>query len=214
MIRTGFDVVDSSFAGPLEGRLNLLLSDKPFSKTYFISRMVRATLREGWVVHYIDLDTFFTVYRRLNILNVPYSENLHIYTVEKDTFNQHISTICSTLTKKPQLIILDSIPAFYHILATSSRPSEVNWRIGLYLALLTRHIRTNRGAILVASLLSAKKIKEDLLVPSYPGGMLTKIRSSTIYELKEKDDYTMELKIIKHERKEVEGKSWFLPLLF
>ena len=214
MLRTGFDPIDTSSAGPLEGRLNLLLGDKPFTKTYFIARMVKAMLEDDWIVHYFDLDTFFTVYRSLNLFNIPDSENLYIYNPEKDTVNQHISTICSTFTKKPQLIILDSIPSFYHILAIRSRPSEVNWRIGLYLALLSHHIRTKKGAILAASLVRSKKIEEDMWIPSYPGGMLTKIRSSTIYELREKDDHTMELKVIKHEKKGVEGRSWSLPLTF
>ena len=214
MLRTGFDPVDISSAGPLEGRVNLLLSERPFTKTYFIARIVKAMLESDWIVHYFDLDTFFTVYRNLKLLNIPYSENLHIYNPEIDTLDQHISNVCSTLSKKPQLIILDSIPAFYHIFATRSKPSEVNWRIGLYIALLLHHIRVNKGAILAASLLRSKKIGEDMWIPSYPGGMLTKIRSSTIYELREKDEYTMELKVIRHEEKSVEGKSWSLPLTF
>jgi len=214
VLRTGFDPVDVSSAGPLEGRVNLLLSERPFTKTYFIARMVKAMLESDWIVHYFDLDTFFTVYRNLKLLNIPYSENLHIYNPEIDTLDQHISNVCSTLSKKPQLIILDSIPAFYHIFATRSKPSEVNWRIGLYIALLSHHIRANKGAILAASLLRSKKIGEDMWIPSYPGGMLTKIRSSTIYELREKDDYTMELRVIKHEKKSVEGRSWSLPITF
>jgi len=214
VLRTGFDPVDISSAGPLEGRVNLLLSERPFTKTYFIARIVKAMLESDWIVHYFDLDTFFTVYRNLKLLNIPYSENLHIYNPEIDTLDQHISNVCSTLSKKPQLIILDSIPAFYHIFATRSKPSEVNWRIGLYIALLLHHIRVNKGAILAASLLRSKKIGEDMWIPSYPGGMLTKIRSSTIYELREKDEYTMELKVIRHEEKSVEGKSWSLPLTF
>ena len=214
MLRTGFDSLDISSAGPLEGGLNLLLSDKPVTKIYFIARLAKAMLEKDWVIHYFDLDTFFTVYRNLNLLNIPNSENLRIYNPKSDTLDQQISIICSTLTKKPQLIILDSIPAFYHILATRSRPSEVNWRIGLYLALLSQHIRANRGAIIAASLPRLKKIREDLWIPSYPGGMLTKIRSSTIYELRGKDDYTLELKVIKHEKKSVEGRSWSLPITF
>jgi hypothetical protein len=214
VLKTGFDVVDVSSAGPVEGRVNLLLSEKPFTKTYFIAKMVKAMLESGWIVHYFDLDTFFTVYRKLNLLNIPYSENLYIYNPEIDTFDQHISTVCSTLSKKPQLIILDSIPAFYHMFATRSKPSEVNWRIGLYIALLLHHIRANNGAILAVSLLRSKKIREDEWIPSYPGGALAKIRSSTIYELKEKDDYTIELRVIKHQEKSVEGKKWSLPLTF
>jgi len=214
VLRTGFDSLDVSSAGPLEGGLNLLLSDKPFAKTYFIARLVKAMLESDWVIHYFDLDTFFTVYRNLSLLSIPNSENLRVYNPESHTLDQYISIICSTLTKKPQLIILDSIPAFYHILATRSIPSEVNWRIGLYLALLSQHIRANRGAILATSLLRLKKVREDMWIPSYPGGMLTKIRSSTIYELRGKDDYTMELKVIKHEKKGLEGRSWSLPLTF
>jgi hypothetical protein len=214
VLKTGFDVVDVSSAGPVEGGVNLLLSEKPFTKTYFIAKMVKAMLESGWIVHYFDLDTFFTVYRKLNLLNIPHSENLHIYNPETDTIDQHISTVCSTLSKKQQLIILDSIPAFYHIFATRSKPSEVNWRIGLYIALLSHYIRANKGAIVAASLLRSKKIGEDVWIPSYPGGMLTKIRSSTIYELREKDEYTIELKVIKHEKKSVEGRSWSLPLTF
>lgn len=214
MLRTGFDSLDTTPARPLERRLNLLLSDKPFYKTYFIARLVKAMLESGWLIHYLDLDTFFTVYRNLNLLILPNTENLRVYNPEINTLDQQISTICSTLAKKPQLIVLDSIPAFYHILATRSRPSEVNWRIGLYLALFSQHIRANRGAILAASLLRSKKIREGMWIPSYPGGMLAKLRSSTIYELVERDDCTMELKIIKHEKKSVEGRSWSLPLTF
>ena len=212
MLRTGFDSLDISSAGPLEGGLNLLLSDNLFIKTYFIARLVKAMLESGWIVHYIDLDTFFTIYRKLNLINIPISENLYVYNPERDALNRLISTICSTLTRK-QLIILDSIPAFYHILITRSKPSEVNWRIGLYLALLTQHIRTTGGAVLASSLLRSKKMREGW-IPSYPGGMFTKIKSLTIYELREKDDYTIELRVIKHEKKGVEGKRWFLPLTF
>jgi len=212
VLRTGFGLIDTSPARPLEGKLNLLLADNPFIKTYFIARTVKTILEDNWIVHYFDLDTFFTVYRNLNLFNIPNSKNLYIYNPEKDTLNQLISTICSTLTKKPQLIILDSIPSFYHILVTRSRPSEVNWRIGLYVALLLHHIGTKNGAILAASLVRSKKIEEDVWIPSYPGGMLIKIRSSTIYELRGKDEHMIELKVIKHEKKDVEGRSWSLPL--
>ncbi len=214
MLRTGFAPVDVSFAGPLEGRLNLLLSDKPFTKAYFLARLVKAALEDECIVNYFDLDTFFTVYRRLNLLNIPKSENLYIYSPEKDTINQHISTVCSTLTKRPQLIILDSIPAFYYMLATTTKLSEVNWRIGLYLALLLQHIRANRGAVLAASLLRSRRVGEDVWVPSYPGGMLTKIRSSVIYEIREKDNHMLELKVLKHEKKDVEERRWSLPFTF
>ena len=213
MLRTGFEPLDLSSAGPLEGELNLLLSDKPFIKTYFIARLVNTMLESGWIVHYVDLDTFFTVYRKLNLLNVHNSKNLYIYNPDIDTLEQHLSALCSTLTKKPKLIVFDSIPAFYNKLTLRSKPSEVNWRIGLYLALLLQHIRTNKGAILAASLLRSRKFREEW-IPSYPGGMLTKIKSSTIYELREKDDYTMELRVIKHKKKGVEGRRWSLPLTF
>ncbi len=214
MLRTGFAPVDISFAGPLEGRLNLLLSDKPFTKAYFLARLVKAALEDEWIVNYYDLDTFFTVYRRLNLLNIPKSENFRIYNPEKDTINQYISTVCSTLTKRPQLIILDSIPAFYYMLATTTKLSEVNWRIGLYLALLLQHVRANRGAVIAASLLRSRKVREDVWVSSYPGGMLIKLKSSVIYEVREKDNYMLELKVLKHEKKDVEERRWSLPLTF
>jgi hypothetical protein len=214
VLRTGFDLLDISSAGPLEGRLNLLLSDRPFSKTCFIAKLVKSALENGWVVHYLDLDTFFTVYKRLNLLNLPYSENLRIYNSEMDTLNKDISVVCSTSTKKPQFIILDSLPAFYDIFAGRSRSSEVNWRIGLYIALLMHHIKVNKGAILAASLLRSKKIKEDTWIPSYPGGMLMRAGSSTIYELREKSNFIIELKVIKHEKKDIEGRVWSLPLTF
>jgi len=214
VLRTGFAPVDTSFAGPLEGRLNLLLSDKPFTKAYFLARLVKAALEDEWIVNYYDLDTFFTVYRRLNLLNIPKSENFRIYNPEKDTINQYISTVCSTLTKRPQLIILDSIPAFYYMLATTAKLSEVNWRIGLYLALLLQHVRANRGAVIAASLLRSRKVREDVWVSSYPGGMLIKLKSSVIYEVREKDNYMLELKVLKHEKKDVEERRWSLPLTF
>ena len=214
MLRTGFAPVDTSFAGPLEGRLNLLLSDKPFTKAYFLARLVKAALEDEWIVNYYDLDTFFTIYRRLNLLNIPKSENFRIYNPEKDTINQYISTVCSTLTKRPQLIILDSIPAFYYMLATTAKLSEVNWRIGLYLALLLQHVRANRGAVIAASLLRSRKVREDVWVSSYPGGMLIKLKSSVIYEVREKDNYMLELKVLKHEKKDVEERRWSLPLTF
>jgi len=214
VLRTGFAPVDTSFAGPLEGRLNLLLSDKPFTKAYFLARLVKAALEDEWIVNYFDLDTFFTVYRRLNLLNIPKSENFRIYNPEKDTINQYISTVCSTLTKRPQLIILDSIPAFYYMLATTAKLSEVNWRIGLYLALLLQHVRANRGAVIAASLLRSRKVREDVWVSSYPGGMLIKLKSSVIYEVREKDNYMLELKVLKHEKKDVEERRWSLPLTF
>jgi hypothetical protein len=213
VLKTGFKPLDYTSAGPLEGGLNLLLSDKPFIKTYFIANLVKAMLESSWIVHYVDLDTFFTVYRRLNLLNMPNSGNLYIYNPERDTLHRHISAICSTLTKKPQLIILDSIPAFYHLLTPTTKPSEINWRLGLYLALLLQHIRSGRGAILAASLLRSKKVREEW-IPSYPGGILIKIKSSAIYELREKDAHTMELRVIKHQEKSVEGKRWSLPLTF
>lgn len=214
VLRTGFDLLDIYSAGPLEGKLNLLLSDKPFGKTYFLAKLVKSMLENGGVVQYLDLDTFFTVYKRLNLLDIPYSENIYIYNPEMDTLDKSISAVCSTTTKKPQLIILDSLPAFYNMLAGRSKPSEVNWRIGLYIALLMHHIKVNRGAILAASLLRSKKIKEDTWIPSYPGGMLVRARSSTIYELKEKSDSLIELRIIKHEKKGIEGRVWSLPLTF
>lgn len=213
MLRTGFDLLDIRSAGLLEGRLNLLLADKPFGKTYFIVKVVEVALEGGWLVHYFDLDTFFTAYLRINLFNLPPSENLRVYNPDVDTLDRYMSLVCSTISERPQLVVLDSIPAFYHMLAGRSKPSDVNWRVGLYIAILMQHIRAGRGAILAASLLRSKKIKEELWVPSYPGGALVKLKSSLIYELKDKGE-VMELRIIKHERKDVEGLKCSLPITF
>lgn len=211
MLRTGFNVIDVHSAGPLYRRLNLLLADTTFSKTYFLAKVVGTMLEEGWLIQYLDLDTFFTVYRRVNLFKIPSSKNLCVYNPDVDTLDQHISSVCSTISNKPQLIILDSIPALYHILASRSKPSEVNWRVGLYMAVLLQHVKADGGAVLMSTLLRSKKVKEDLWVPSYPGGAITKIKSSAIYELRSFGE-RIEVKIVKHERKDVEGRRWSLPI--
>ncbi len=213
VLKTGFSVLDIHSAGPVYERLNLLLADGAFSKTYFISKVVRAMLESGWLIQYIDLDTFFTVYTRINLFNLPSSENLCVFNPDAETLDQDISLVCSTSSKEPQLIVLDSIPAFYHILAGRSKPSEVNWRVGLYIAILLQHVRANRGAVLAASLLRAKRSGGDVWVPSYPGGALTKTRSSVIYELRSVGEQ-IEVKVVKHERRGVEGRKWSLPITF
>ncbi|MEM2883077.1 MAG: hypothetical protein QXJ86_02530 [Nitrososphaerales archaeon] len=213
MLRTGFNILDVHSAGPLYGRLNLLLADTPFNKTYFIANVVKVMLGSGWLIQYLDLDTFFTAYTRVNLLSLPCSENLRVYNPDFDTLDQHISLVCSTFSKESQLIVLDSISTVYHIFAGRSKPSEVNWRVGLYVAVLLQHIRENGGAILASSLLRSKKIREGMWVSSYPGGMLMNLRSATIYELKNVGE-KIEVKVVKHERKSVEGRAWSLPIVF
>ncbi len=210
MLKTGFDVLDIHSAGPVEGGLNLLLSDEPFGKTYFTVRIVDTLLKAGWLVHYLDLDTFFTVYTHINLFNLLPSENLLLYNPDADTIDSIITQICSIITQSPQLIIIDSIPSLYHIFAGKAKASEVNWRLGLYLHLLLKHIKPH-DSIIAVSMRRAKKVRGELWLPSYPGGMLIHRVGSAVYDIHRQRDY-LDLKIPKHQIKSLEGRRWSIRI--
>jgi hypothetical protein len=206
MPRTGFEVLDHSMEGLSKGKVNAVLSDTPFARTYFIWHAVLSSLMDGNLVYYVDLDTAFTVFLENHVRSTFPLDDLVIFNPDCRDFHDVISQICSVRTDFPELVVLDSVTMFCHLFEAKGRFGEVNRMLGLYISLLQDFASKHDTTVLVSSLARAEKQKVSWS-PSYPGGRVLKRRSDLILSL-ESSLASVEVRIVKHPNASNQGRIY------
>ena len=204
-MKTGYKEIDDISAGPLDNAINILLCDNPYGKTVFISKIITEILKGNNCVYYIDLDTSFTVYLQANLFHILNLEKLSVYHPNKFNLDNIISYLCSLNKKEGGVIILDSVSSIYHIFASEQKASNINLRLGLYLAFLQKFAVENKFSILITSMARSKKANQTSWVQTYSGGRVLMNKSEVIYKTIQKQK-NLQVEVIRHRKSEIKNR--------
>ena len=214
MLSTGFESLNLSIGGLLKGRVNTLLCDTPYARTYFIWSVVSSCLKKGGLVYYIDLDTMFTAFLEQEARPTFPLDDLVVFNPDRGEIQDVLSQICSVRLHGPDLVVFDSVTVFYHLFEARVGFGEINRMLGVCLSLLQSFASRMNTAVLVSSLTRAKKLKapgRSLWSPSYPGGRVLTKRSELILSLKSGLGY-IDVRVVKHPTPSIQGIVCRLPL--
>lgn len=209
MLGTGFEAFDHSVGGLLLGKVNTLLSDTPYARTYFVWRIVSSSLKKGNLVYYVDLDTMFTAFLA-NIRPASLLDDLVIFNPDREEIQDVISQICSVRTHNPDLVVFDSITVFYHLCEAKGGFGDVNRMLGLYISLFQNFASKMNTTVLFSSLARAKYQKTSWS-PSYPGGRVLKKRSELIFSLTSSSG-SIGVTVVKHPESSLQGIMCYIPV--
>ncbi len=213
MLSTGLPSFDAVFGGLVEGGINTVLCLDQSSKTFFTSKVVSSALRKK-VVSYIDLDTAFSAYLRSGFIRVQGMENLLLYTPEGKDVERAVIHVCSVRYPTLGLVVFDSVTTFYHLFNDDADFGDLNRRIALYLSMFQSLASRLNVAIVVTSMLRAKRAVRAGVVswfPSPSGGRALAKRSTMIISL-EQTRQQLKINMVKHPRSELLGTFVEEPL--
>ena len=213
MLKTGLPSFDAVFGGLTQSGINTVLCVDQSSKSAFTSKVVSSALRNK-VVSYIDLDTAFSAYLRAGFITVQGTENLLLYTPEGKNIEKAVIQVCSVRHPTLGLLVFDSVTTFYHLFSDTADFGDLNRRIGLYLSMFQSLASRLNVAIVVISMLRAKKAVKsgvESWFPSASGGRVLAKSSTLIISLNEQHQ-KLRITMMKHPRSELVGTFVEEPL--
>ena len=197
-----------------KSKLNILVSDDNFAKSYFNANVVYQVLKSGNSIAYLDVDTVFSAFLMNMMPDLPNAENLILFTPTSLNLEKTIVDICSLNVPYLKLIVIDSLTTFYHLLAPEYDPLSLNRKIGIYLNLLQRIAKNFNIPVIVTSMIRARKSKSGI---NHWSNSPTESRlfpiNDVILKLISKENY-IEVSILKHRNISLLGKILLFPIHF
>ncbi|MEM1525330.1 MAG: hypothetical protein QW372_03205 [Nitrososphaerales archaeon] len=194
----------------MKGCINAILCNDPHIRTTLTRNIVYKTLERDELVVYIDLDTMFTISLEFEKLQAQNLDNLVISNPDDSNIDYIIAEVSSLNFPNLGLVVFDSINTFYHIFPSDVNYGKLNQKLGIYLFLLKKLAIRLNTRILILSLLRAKKVLNSWIY-SYAGGRVLNKMGDVIITLS-KINNQVEIKLLKHPNKGLEGKAFFLSL--
>jgi len=182
-----------------------LLCDGQESKLQLLSRLIDKVSDQSGVTVYIDLDTSFTVFlERCRAIRSP--SDLSVLRPRGEDLDDTIAGVCSLNLPILKLIIFDSTTAFYNLLGRVEDTSNLNIKLGLYLAILKRVASRSGGRLVFTSMRRARREEsKGSWRASYSGGRILKRRSDLILELNMDGKY-MAISVVKCREASLQGR--------
>ena len=205
-----------------EGLLNLLprpsltwiSAPDTFSNSALLFQLSNSVLNAGGSVEYIDLDTVFSAYLCSGIMNVKKSEGLTVVRPQASGIHKVMAQVLSSEIDKYDLVILDSLTAFYHLCSNGRTLRKTSILIGSYLALFKSMSLRQNSRLIVTSLLSSRRVPEQegggwIAVPTGKR-ILTKISDVTLETITDTSEIVV--KVVSHPNPEKNDSVYKLPL--
>jgi hypothetical protein len=158
-----------------EGKSVMAVCESRRVKNIFLFNVAIDFLNDGLNVCYVDFDTAFTAYSAFT--GQAYG-SLRLVTPRSGSIDDAVANVISQV--QPELLVFDSINAYYH---TEPESSIVNRKLGLILAVLRAHLKDSTCRLLVGSIIKPAQLAPGLWHPSPRGGRLASWISDIVYRI-------------------------------
>jgi hypothetical protein len=135
-----------------EKTFNLVYTAEPFLKQIFLEE----TTKNKLPIIYLDFDLLYTGYVKMGI--IPNDQNIRLYQVYSENMNGILTDTILQVSKKPYLVIIDSLNGFYN----TFNKNRINSSrlVNSYLALLATASQQSKS-IVVCSCIAKKRQMRD-----------------------------------------------------
>ena len=185
-----------------------------FSNSALLCQLSSAVLSAGGSVEYIDLDTTFSAYLSSGMMSVNKQEGLTVIRPQANDIHKVMAQVLSSEDDKYDLVILDSLTAFYHLCSNGRQLKNIPILMGSYIVLFKSMSMRQNSRLIVTSLLSARRApeREGGGWTTAPTGrrIMTKI-SDVILEINS-DNSKIDVKVVSHPDLGMKGLVYMLPL--
>ncbi|MEM4297823.1 MAG: hypothetical protein QW815_05595 [Nitrososphaerota archaeon] len=211
MLSSGFEPIDKTLGGFIEGEVNSLLYDASQLRTYFLWKVVSSCLKKDGLVYYVDLDTAFTTFIEQEARSASALKNLVLFIPALEEVEDVFSHILS-VASPPDLIVVDSVASFYSFFEPGLISSEINRTLGLYISLLQSFASRYKTCVIITSLIRARRLKASgPWFFSYPGGKVLAEKSALVLMFRSGMGF-FQAKVLKHPLKGLVGSAYKIPI--
>ena len=161
MIITDIPELDSELGGLPSGKVTTMIFDDVYLKNTIISNIVSSSLKSSGLTIYVDMDTIFSAYLDQGIVKMNNNENLILFTPEGYELDETFAKIFSIELSEEDIIVIDSVTAFYHIQDDGVSFSTLNKKMGLYIFLLKDLVSKSGATVIILSMMRSKQIRNE-----------------------------------------------------
>lgn len=185
-----------------------------FSNSALLCQLSSSVLSAGGSVEYIDLDTTFSAYLSSGMMSVNKPEGLTVIRPQANDIHKVMAQVLSSEDDKYDLVILDSLTAFYHLCSNGRQLKNIPILMGSYIVLFKSMSMRQNSRLIVTSLLSARRVPERegggwTTAPT--GRRIMRKISDVILEINS-DNSEIDVKVVSHPDLGKKGLVYMLPL--